>query len=148
MDLNEAKKQAATRSLADKKKVFINMLEGGVCDLASKQSEQTVHVFHNGNEIPLPDLKVEKKEIVKTTKNKKKKMETAKKKAAPKKAAKKVKAAAKKKPSGKGKMMAVKAIIAAMKQGKRAFTPGGTPHSLKYLEGVKDKNTEREVVFE
>lgn len=54
MDLASAKKEAAARSLASKKKVFVNLLENSEHELAPKAGKQVMVVYNNGLEVAAP----------------------------------------------------------------------------------------------
>jgi hypothetical protein len=147
MLLVDAMEQAKARSLQAKKTVFIDLKDGD-CSVVSKQSAISTHAIANGVEVPLPafvEKKVKEPKVKSSSKPKKKAMEkVAKKKTAPKKAAKKTE---KKKVTGKAKTVTVKQLIADIGKGKKAYTPGGTPHSLKYLKSLSDKDVTREVIY-
>ena len=151
MDLQTARKQAATESKAQKKKLYINVDGEGECILSSvadKNPDNVMAAFVNGNEVALDDMKQEqakttkvnaalmkssKKALSKNQSNKHgddtrptmatKKVKKVAAKAAPKKAVKKTNG---EKPvlatvTGEKKNLAVTKIIALIKAGTRVY---------------------------
>jgi hypothetical protein len=55
-NLEQAKKDAVTRSQESKKTIFVSTSESGDHLVADKQSKDSIFAFKDGNEVPLPEF--------------------------------------------------------------------------------------------
>lgn len=159
MDLISARVEAAKKSKQLGKKYYIiNNVEEEECDVTStypKNPKEILGVFVNGSEvkeeIAIEESTPTKKEKQSVTK-KETKMSTATKtsKKAAKKVAKKsapvkkvaVKKTATEAPKGKGKLMTIKNIIAAVNKGAKAYNRDSKPLPIGYLNKFADPSKE------
>lgn len=166
VDLVTAKKEAVTRSKADKKKVFyINVdKDTAECIIEETANETTHAAYKAGNEIAIPTASAEAadkptpiskaktgksatpapatKEVAGKNKNTKEVKKQAKSGVAAKKAAAPAKKAATSttvtKVAGKGKELTVKEILVHLRKGTRVLNYAGKSLTLGYVEKMKD----------
>ena len=56
-DLMTAKQDASTKSKEVRTPVFVDLKPDGECEVAPRQTKESIHAFKDGNEVPLPEYK-------------------------------------------------------------------------------------------